>query len=131
MLDKPACAPFSKERRMMFAVPSKLNRNPGGWGTSVFVVLPAVPNTNRGSSRSRFLSGSRMKFAEPTKFNRKSRVAQWSDLQSPHIRPETHVEGTDSFTTTAGFRFRLAGVFAASAFLRVVRGAKREWRKAW
>ena len=33
---------------MKFAEPSKLNRNPGGWGTRLFVVLPAVPNTNRG-----------------------------------------------------------------------------------
>ncbi len=42
-LDKTACAPFSKERRMKFAEPSKLNRNPGGWGTRLFVVLPTVP----------------------------------------------------------------------------------------
>jgi hypothetical protein len=31
---------------MKFAEPSKLNRNPGGWGTRRFVVLPAVPNTD-------------------------------------------------------------------------------------
>jgi hypothetical protein len=30
-LDKTACAPFSKERRMKFTEPSKLNRNPGEW----------------------------------------------------------------------------------------------------
>jgi hypothetical protein len=54
-LDKTACAPFSKERRMRFAEPSKLNRNPGGWGTRLFVVLPAVPNTNRGLIENLFL----------------------------------------------------------------------------
>jgi hypothetical protein len=47
-LDKTACAPFCKERRMQFTGPSKLNRNPGGWGTRLFVVLPALSNTNRG-----------------------------------------------------------------------------------
>src|ERR1700689_3888536 len=35
-LDKTACAPFSKERRMKFAEPSKLNRNPGGMGHPPF-----------------------------------------------------------------------------------------------
>ena len=38
-LDKTACAPFYKERRMNFAEPSKLNRNPGIWGTRRFVAL--------------------------------------------------------------------------------------------
>jgi hypothetical protein len=54
-LDKTACAPFSKERRMKFAEPSKLNRNPGGWATRLFVVLPAVPNTSRGLIENLFL----------------------------------------------------------------------------
>jgi hypothetical protein len=40
---------------MKFADPSKLNRNPGGWGTRLFVVLPAVPNTNGGLIESLFL----------------------------------------------------------------------------
>jgi hypothetical protein len=40
---------------MKFAEPSKLNRNPGGWGTRLFVVLPAVPNTNRGLIENFFL----------------------------------------------------------------------------
>ena len=40
---------------MKFAEPSKLNRNPGGWGTRLFVVLPAVSNTNRGLIENLFL----------------------------------------------------------------------------
>jgi hypothetical protein len=40
---------------MKFAEPSKLNRNPGGWGTRLFVVLPAVPNTNPGLIENLFL----------------------------------------------------------------------------
>ena len=39
-LDKTARAPFYKERRMNFAQPSKLNRNPGRWGTPDFVARP-------------------------------------------------------------------------------------------
>jgi hypothetical protein len=31
--DKTACAPFSEERRMNLAEPTKLNRNPGAWAT--------------------------------------------------------------------------------------------------
>jgi hypothetical protein len=53
--DKTVCAPFSKERRIQFAEPSKLNRNPGGWGTRLFVVLPAVPNTNGSLIKNLFL----------------------------------------------------------------------------
>jgi hypothetical protein len=40
---------------MKFTEPSKLNRNPGGWGTRLFVVLPAVSNTNRGLIENLFL----------------------------------------------------------------------------
>jgi hypothetical protein len=40
---------------MKFAEPSKLNRNPGGWGTRLFVVLPAVPNINGDSIENLFL----------------------------------------------------------------------------
>jgi hypothetical protein len=40
---------------MKFAEPSKLNRNPGGWGTRLFVVLPAVPNINGGLIEKLFL----------------------------------------------------------------------------
>ena len=32
---------------MKFAEPSKLNRNPGGWGTRLFVVLPAAKHQPR------------------------------------------------------------------------------------
>jgi hypothetical protein len=58
-----------------------------GWGTRLFVVLPAVSNTNRGLIDNLFLF-SRMKLMEPTKFNRKSGVAQWRDLQFlfPQVR---------------------------------------------
>jgi hypothetical protein len=35
-------AAFFKESRMKFAEPSKLNRNPGGWGTRCFAALRAV-----------------------------------------------------------------------------------------
>src|SRR5579862_5803319 len=36
-LDKPACAPFGKERRMRSAEPTKLHRKSGIWGTHLFV----------------------------------------------------------------------------------------------
>jgi hypothetical protein len=59
-----------------------------GWGTRLFVVLPAVPNTNRGLAENLFLSESHMKLAEPIKFDRKSEGAQWRDLRflSPRTR---------------------------------------------
>jgi len=41
---------------MKFAEPTKLNRNPGVWGTRLFVVLPTVPNANRGLIETLFLS---------------------------------------------------------------------------
>ena len=40
---------------MKFVEPSKLNRNPGGWGTRLFAVLPAVPNTDGGLMENLFL----------------------------------------------------------------------------
>jgi hypothetical protein len=36
VLDKAACAPFFKERRMKFAEPTKLHRKSGIWGTPWF-----------------------------------------------------------------------------------------------
>src|SRR5271163_4113239 len=36
-LDKPACAPFGKERRMRSAEPTKLHRKSGIWGTHLFL----------------------------------------------------------------------------------------------
>ena len=40
---------------MRFEEPGKLNRNPGGWGTRLFTVLLAVPNTNGGLIENLFL----------------------------------------------------------------------------
>jgi hypothetical protein len=42
-----ACAAFFKESRMRFVDPTKPYRKSGGWGTRLFVALPAVPNTIR------------------------------------------------------------------------------------
>jgi len=42
-LDKVACAPFFKERRMKCAEPTKLNRKSGMWGTQ-----PSLLILNRG-----------------------------------------------------------------------------------
>jgi len=45
-LDKTACAPFYKERRMHFAEPGELHRNPGVWGTRRFVALSILENAH-------------------------------------------------------------------------------------
>jgi hypothetical protein len=42
---------------MKFAEPTKLDRNPGGWGTRLFVVLPAVPNTDEAALMTENFSG--------------------------------------------------------------------------
>jgi hypothetical protein len=48
-----------------------------GWGTRLFVVLPAVTNTNRGLIEHLFLlSESRMKFPAPQHSNWKTRIAK-------------------------------------------------------
>jgi hypothetical protein len=50
-----ACAAFIKESRMRFVDPSKPYRKSGGMGHPPFVMLSAVPNTNRGLIENLFL----------------------------------------------------------------------------
>jgi hypothetical protein len=47
-----------------------------GWGTRPFVVLPAVPNTNRGLFENLFPLRKPHEVPDATKLDRKSRVAQ-------------------------------------------------------
>jgi hypothetical protein len=46
-LDKAACAPFVKERRMKFAEPLELYRKSGIWGTRVFAEGIEFAGVNR------------------------------------------------------------------------------------
>ena len=59
-LDKTACAPFSKERRMKYAEPTKLNRNPGGGAPAhSWCFLPCKTPGNSGVAERPALSTSR------------------------------------------------------------------------
>jgi hypothetical protein len=75
-LDRAACAPFRKERRMKHISSTNLNRNPGErTRISYFTALPAVTDAA-------LRKESRMKFTEATVFDRKSGGAE-----GPAVRP--------------------------------------------
>jgi hypothetical protein len=58
-----------------------------GWGTRLFVVLPAVPSTNRGLIENVFLIRKPHEVLCATNLDRKSGGAQWRDLQFSQPAP--------------------------------------------